>query len=102
MPILLFVYIIMLLAGLKKEKENIKMGNDIDPNGNAVGNVWGAVGNILGLNSNGGANADFSNMEISGGESNDNNEISSSFTGLLGVTGMIYFFVAIANRKNDK
>lgn len=109
MPILLFVYIIMLLAGLKKEKENIKMGNDIDPNGNAVGNMlgavgnmWGAVGNILGLNSNGGANADFSNMRISGGESIDNNELSTSFTGLLGVTGMIYFFVAIANRKNDK
>ena len=107
MPILFIVYIIMLLSGLKKEKENIKIENEIEPNGNAFGNAFGnaigTIGKFFGLNAVASeANADFSNMRISGGESIDNNELSTSFTGLLGVTGMIYLFVAIANRKNDK
>lgn len=93
MPILFIVYIIMLLAGLEKENENIHTKNE-EPSGNMFKTFGNTVSNFF---------KPAEGMHIQGGGgSNDNNEISSSFMGLLGVSGMIYLFVAIANRKNDK
>lgn len=97
MPILFIVYIIMLLAGLEKE---LPVAILQKAQGNAMGEFGNFFGNIL-------SKLFTSPDKIQpqpqfGGSSDDNNEISSSFMGLLGVSGMIYLFVAIANRKNDK
>lgn len=105
MPILFIVYIIMLLAGLNKENENIHTKKE-EPSENmfkTFGETIGTFGNtVSNFFKPAEAIANYEGMRIQGGSSNDNNDISSSFMGLLGVTGMIYFFVAIANRKNDK